>query len=67
MNIIYLFCYFFKGGLRAVVWTDTLQSLLMFASMVAILILGAEKVGGWEQVWINNQKGQRLEFFKCDQ
>jgi hypothetical protein len=38
----------------------------MFASMLAILVLGAEKIGGWEEVWKKNEQGGRLEFFKYE-
>jgi Na+/proline symporter len=46
------------------VWTDTLQSILMFASMFAILVFGLKKVGGWEEVWKRNEQGGRLELFE---
>ncbi|XP_059488854.1 sodium-coupled monocarboxylate transporter 1-like [Neocloeon triangulifer] len=61
-------CIFYTtlGGLKAVVWTDTLQTILMFASMVAVMVLGADKIGGWGEVWKRNEEGGRLEFFNMD-
>jgi Na+/proline symporter len=53
-----------QGGLRAVVWTDALQAVLMFVSQLIVLYLGAQKLGGWANVWEINNQGQRIEFFK---
>jgi Na+/proline symporter len=47
-----------------VVWTDALQTVLMFAATIVVLILGADKLGGWSEIWQHNARGQRLEFFK---
>ncbi|KAF4518173.1 hypothetical protein B566_EDAN007865, partial [Ephemera danica] len=59
-------CIFYTtlGGLRAVVWADALQTVLMFAATIAVLVLGTEQLGGWSEVWNRNEQGQRLEFFK---
>jgi len=57
------FCYFAKGGLKAVVWSDTIQIFLMFGSMVALVIKGTMDVG-IENVWERNYNSSRLEFFK---
>lgn len=52
------------GGIKAVLWTDVFQSLLMFIAMIIIIIKGTLDVGGVEVVWNRAQSGQRLEFFK---
>lgn len=39
------------GGLRAVVVTDALQSILMIVGASAILIFGLASVGGWEALF----------------
>ena len=41
-------CTFYStlGGLKAVLATDVFQSLLMFAAIFAIIIVGSAKLGG---------------------
>lgn len=53
-----------QGGLKAVVWTDTLQIMLMLAGVTWVLVLGTIKLGGPGNVLELNNKSGRLEFFK---
>ncbi|XP_011354791.1 sodium-dependent multivitamin transporter [Pteropus vampyrus] len=39
------------GGLKAVIWTDVLQTLVMFLGQLAVIIVGSAKVGGLGHVW----------------
>ncbi|GFS02379.1 sodium-coupled monocarboxylate transporter 1, partial [Elysia marginata] len=39
------------GGLKAVIWTDVFQSIVMLALMLAVLIQGTVEVGGAKQIW----------------
>jgi Na+/proline symporter len=50
--------------LRAVVWTDALQTLVMMVAITVVMVLGVEKQGGWSRVWEINEAGDRLQFFK---
>ncbi|XP_046397417.1 sodium-coupled monocarboxylate transporter 2-like isoform X2 [Ischnura elegans] len=63
-----LICIFYTsmGGLKAVMWADTLQTLLMFGSMVTIVVIGTAALGGPARVWQMNQEGGRIEFFNFD-
>ncbi|UYV76494.1 hypothetical protein LAZ67_14000717, partial [Cordylochernes scorpioides] len=54
------------GGIKAVLWTDVFQSLLMFASIISIIIIGANNVGGLGQVWAIAKEGGRIEFDNWD-
>jgi Na+/proline symporter len=51
------------GGLRAVIWTDLFQALVMFTSLFFIIIKGLIDVGGFENLWKINEAGGRLNFF----
>ncbi|XP_037080770.1 sodium-coupled monocarboxylate transporter 1-like [Pollicipes pollicipes] len=51
------------GGLKAVIWTDVLQAIVMAAGMVAIIIQGAINVGGFTNIFYINAEHQRLTFF----
>lgn len=52
------------GGIKAVVWTDLLQSLLMFAAVICVAIRGTILVGGFDVVMERAKAGNRLQFWK---
>ncbi|XP_012869188.1 PREDICTED: sodium-dependent multivitamin transporter [Dipodomys ordii] len=39
------------GGLKAVIWTDVFQTLVMFLGQLVVIIVGSVKVGGLGHVW----------------
>lgn len=47
--IVVVYC--FSGGLRASIWTDAAQSIVMFAAMAALLVYAAADVGGPTVLW----------------
>ncbi|XP_076328094.1 sodium-coupled monocarboxylate transporter 2-like [Tachypleus tridentatus] len=51
------------GGIKAVVWTDLFQVIVMFISVLVIVIKGSLDEGGIEYVWKKSEEGQRIEFF----
>jgi Na+/proline symporter len=61
-----MICIFYTtvGGLKAVVWTDTLQFILMIGGVVCVTVLGLIATGGFENVWETSDAGGRLIFFK---
>lgn len=54
------------GGIRAVIWTDVFQGLVMVAGIFAILIQGTVEVGSPKRVWDVADAGGRLNFFNFD-
>lgn len=47
------------GGLKAVIWTDVFQTLVMFAGQLAVIVVGAQRVGGMARVWrLAEQEGK---------
>ncbi|XP_039566876.1 sodium-dependent multivitamin transporter isoform X1 [Passer montanus] len=47
------------GGLKAVIWTDVFQTLVMLAGQVAVIVVGAWRVGGMARVWrVAEQQGK---------
>lgn len=47
------------GGLKAVIWTDVFQTLVMLAGQVAVIVVGAWRVGGMARVWhVAEQEGK---------
>lgn len=59
-------CVFYTtvGGLKAVVWTDTLQFILMIGAVCCVIFLGLTSSGGIVNVWETAERGGRLIFFK---
>lgn len=53
-----------QGGLKAVVWTDTLQTMLILLGVSTVSILGTVNVGGLGVVWQRSEEGGRIDFFK---
>ncbi|KYO39274.1 sodium-dependent multivitamin transporter isoform X2 [Alligator mississippiensis] len=39
------------GGLKAVIWTDVFQTLVMFVGQLTVIVVGTQKVGGMGRVW----------------
>ncbi len=48
--------------MKAVMWTDVFQISIMFGGMIAVVVIGTQKVGGWGAVWEAAGRGERLEF-----
>ena len=50
--------------MKAVVWTDAVQTIVMFGGVIAIAAIGTKQVGGFQQVWKRNRDTDRIEFFE---
>ncbi|EAU75600.2 AGAP001965-PA [Anopheles gambiae str. PEST] len=61
--IVCMICVFYTsiGGLKAVVWTDVIQSGVTLLALLAVLIKGTYDVGGPAEVVQRNIAGGRLE------
>lgn len=53
-----------QGGIKAVVWSDTFQAVIILAALIAVLIRGCMVDGGPAHVWHLAYQSERLEFFK---
>ncbi|KAH0620839.1 hypothetical protein JD844_021658 [Phrynosoma platyrhinos] len=54
------------GGLKAVVWTDAFQLVIMLIGFLTVLIQGTLKNGGLTNIWENAGNGSRLTIFDFD-
>ncbi|XP_002736421.1 sodium-coupled monocarboxylate transporter 2-like, partial [Saccoglossus kowalevskii] len=50
------------GGMKAVIWTDVIQSLAMFTGVIAVIIQGCIDLGGISNVWQIADDGDRIYF-----
>lgn len=64
--VIGVVCAFYStiGGLKAVLFTDVFQSILMFTSVIIVIISGLISAGGFEEIFSAAQEGGRLELWK---
>ncbi|XP_048776215.2 sodium-coupled monocarboxylate transporter 1-like [Ostrea edulis] len=64
ITIIGLVCTFYTalGGLRAVVWTDTFQTFVVIAGLIAIIAQGSIDLGGFGNIWKIANNGNRIFF-----
>ncbi|CRK94412.1 CLUMA_CG007919, isoform A [Clunio marinus] len=63
-----IFCIFYTtvGGLKAVVWTDTLQFVLMVGGLICVTVLGLMSTGGIQNVLKTSDDGGRLILFNLN-
>ncbi|RZC35085.1 sodium-coupled monocarboxylate transporter 1-like [Asbolus verrucosus] len=54
------------GGLKAVVWTDTLQFTVTIGAVITVFFLGVKSAGGFGAVWAKAIEGHRLDIFDFD-
>ncbi|XP_071056192.1 sodium-coupled monocarboxylate transporter 2-like isoform X2 [Onthophagus taurus] len=56
-------CIFYTsvGGLKAVVYSDALQTVIMIGALVIAFILGVVRCGGFENVWNTSYEHNRLK------
>ncbi|XP_033749429.1 LOW QUALITY PROTEIN: sodium-coupled monocarboxylate transporter 2-like [Pecten maximus] len=54
------------GGMKAVLWTDTFQVIMMFAGLIAILIKGSIESGGVGLAWQRAADSGRVVFDDFD-
>lgn len=59
-------CVFYTtfGGLRAVVWTDTIQFGSMMVALAAVIYLGTKQLGGIGEVFASADRGDRMILFE---
>ncbi|XP_062403127.1 sodium-coupled monocarboxylate transporter 2 [Sardina pilchardus] len=54
------------GGLKAVVWSDAFQMVVMVVGFLTVLVQGTTQTGGVRAVWETAQRGDRLDVFDFD-
>ncbi|XP_034172067.1 sodium-coupled monocarboxylate transporter 2 isoform X2 [Osmia lignaria lignaria] len=66
--VIGIVCIFYTtiGGLKAVVWADTVQMTVTLGSLCAVFILGTIAVGGFAETWRISEEGSRIIFWNMD-
>ncbi|KAJ4433272.1 hypothetical protein ANN_15531 [Periplaneta americana] len=63
ISVICIF-YTMLGGIKAVVWTDLLQGVVMVVASIVVIILGVNQLGGFGVLWERSQLGGRIRIFE---
>lgn len=50
------------GGIKAVVYTDTFQCLIMFIAFIVVVSMGFQEIGGFNHAWELAKQGSRVKF-----
>ena len=50
--------------MKAVIWTDTFQIVIMFLGLFAIIIKGSYDHGGFGNIWDMMEEGERINFWE---
>lgn len=53
-----------KGGLRAIIWTDTIQFLIMVSAMILMITHSVSLQGGFSSVMEDARQGGRLDLWE---
>lgn len=51
MGAAVLLAYCWSGGIRASIWTDAVQAILILLSLVILIVAGLNKIGGFDEMW----------------
>jgi len=54
----------FQGGIKAVMWTDVLQLIIMCGGMAAVVVGGFIQNGGIAEVFSVVYNGERVQFLE---
>ena len=57
-----LLCY--QGGMKAVIWADTLQMIIMILGIIVLIIIGGVEAGTASEIWDALETDKRLNFNK---
>ncbi|RZC18408.1 hypothetical protein BDFB_011103, partial [Asbolus verrucosus] len=64
--VVFCICIFYTaiGGLKTIIWTDTLQFVITVGTLGTVCTLGVNSVGGFTRVWSKAITNKRLDIFE---
>ncbi|MDH5721915.1 MAG: sodium/proline symporter [Alphaproteobacteria bacterium] len=51
IGALVLLAYCWSGGIRASIWTDAVQSLMILISLIVLIVAGLQEIGGFGTMW----------------
>jgi len=55
-------CTIEQGGMKATIWNDFCQMIVITAGLIVIIVFGLIEIGGFGPMWDINVKGGRIKF-----
>ena len=55
---------FLQGGIKAVIWTDVFQAVVMVMGFLVVTIEGSIQLGGYAKVWEICAENGRIDFLQ---
>ena len=62
LQLVVAFPVLFQGGMKAVVWTDTFQMIVVISGVITLVGKGLYEAGGFEKVMDTARDTERLDF-----
>ena len=59
---IFTLTHIFQGGMKAVLWTDAVQIVIMLVGMFVLAIMGTLRAGGGQHVYEYALNNSRIQF-----
>ena len=53
-----------QGGIKAVIWTDVFQAVVMLMGFLAVTIQGSIDLGGFSNAWRIAEENGRIDFIQ---
>lgn len=63
IEILSICVIFVKGGMKAVIWTDMLQGIIMIFGSLALFVKTLMAIGGFDNLISATRRGERNNFF----
>lgn len=61
---VLVFVTFLQGGMKAVLWTDVFQVIVIFTGITTTIVFGAKAEGGFGKVWQMCEVHGKLNFMQ---
>lgn len=66
VTLLLIYVYTYRGGIKTIVWTDTLQTLFMLIALVVSVVLITQSIGGIEEATVGLKSLGITDWFLTD-
>ncbi|RYM33553.1 sodium:solute symporter [Brumimicrobium glaciale] len=66
VTLLLIYVYTYRGGIKTIVWTDTLQTLFMLIALVVSVVLITQSIGGIDEATVGLKSLGMTDWFVTD-
>src|SRR5690554_5387905 len=66
VTLLLIYVYTYRGGIKTIVWTDTLQTLFMLIALIVSVVLITQSIGGVQEVTTGLKSLGMTDWFVTD-